>query len=165
MTSTIEKDAILSEDGAYRYMLTRTWNSIRPADVWVMLNPSIADATIDDPTIRRCIGFSKGWGAGGITVVNLFALRATNPKELLKATDPIGPENDRYLRQAFDAARIAGGRVVAGWGAHGMAERRAQQVRALTSGMIECVGVTGSGAPKHPLYVKGDTQPIRWWGQ
>lgn len=165
------RTAKLSEDGAYRYVLGRWWNPIPAdrtpvADLWVMLNPSTADADIDDPTIRRCMGFSRAWGADGIRVVNLFALRATDPKALLAHPDPVGPENDWNLEGAARAAQDSGGRIIAAWGAHGMAERRAQQVRRLLGvGNIQCLGVTGSGAPKHPLYVKGNTELMQWWGQ
>lgn len=86
----------ISECGTYRYWLCREWSPGLDSLVWLMLNPSTADATQDDPTIRRCMGFARRWGYGGITVVNLYAYRATNPRDLLTAADPVGPENDRY---------------------------------------------------------------------
>lgn len=166
--TAVERTAKLSEDGAYRYVLGRWWTtppSRSPVvDLWVMLNPSTADADIDDPTIRRCMGFSRSWGADGIRVVNLFALRATDPKALLSHPDPVGPENNWNLEGAARAAQDSGGRIIAAWGAHSMAERRARDVRRLLGRDVRCLGVTKSGAPRHPLYVKGDAAPVSWRG-
>jgi len=154
--------AVMSPCGTYRYALSR------PAEVppergtamFLMLNPSIADATLDDPTIRRCRGFARSWGCNGLTVMNLYALRSTDPAGLWKHPDPVGPENEYHLRLA---AREYGD-VVCAWGAHAKADR----VAAVTSLLREagarlwCLGVTASGAPRHPLYVRGD-QPVLAW--
>lgn len=114
----MKRDATISECGRYRYDLGRTW--VEPGDAladtyctFIMLNPSTADGTQDDPTICRCINFAKSWGMGGLMVVNLFAWRATKPDDLLRAADPIGPENDRYIDEACRMAQF----VVAAWGA------------------------------------------------
>ena len=151
------RTAVIDESGLYRYSLTREWSGLRRM-AWIMLNASKADANIDDPTIRRCIGFSNSWGYGGIIVVNLFAYRATDPKELLKVDDPIGSDNDYYIRQAVINAEL----IVAAWGAHRMAELRGAEVKLLvrleTIEILRCLGKTKSGAPKHPLYIPSDTR-------
>ncbi len=109
------RDAIVSACGRYRYSLTRVWNPALPRIYFVMLNPSTADATQDDPTIRKCRGFASRAGAGSLKVVNLYALRSTDPNALLAAAweDRIGPENDWHMRGAMNRA----GRVVFAWGA------------------------------------------------
>jgi hypothetical protein len=155
----MQRDALISECGLYRYRLSRTWGDERPA-CFIMLNPSTADATQDDPTIRRCIGFARAWGCGGIVVVNLFALRATDPRELYKHESPIGPENDSHIR----AAVIECDPVVCAWGVCGTFRRRDEEVAALirSSGLPwgKCLGVTRDGHPRHPLYVAGGTPLI-----
>lgn len=89
--------AHLSACGAYRYALRRTWDPARPAALFVGLNPSTADAERDDPTTRRCVRFARDWGFGGLLVGNLFAYRATRPRDLRAAAEPVGPENDWWL--------------------------------------------------------------------
>src|SRR3954471_10304152 len=120
--SVLYRGAHLSSDGVYRYTLSRLWDTdpVSPEMVWVMLNPSTADAAVDDPTIRRCIGFARLWGYAGIRVVNLFALRAADPKALLAHQDPVGPDNDHWLR-AVTGERF----TMAAWGSHAMAVIRA----------------------------------------
>jgi hypothetical protein len=145
--------AILSDDGVYRYTLGRRW-APGPAVLWIMLNPSTADAAVDDPTIRRCIGFSKAWGYSALTVVNLFALRATNPARLYRHEDPVGPVNDAHIVTQAQRAVEA----VAAWGTHGALRDRAEYVRRLVDGIpLVCLGVTRGGHPRHPLYVRGST--------
>ena len=152
--------ATISADQTYRYELGRSWSD-GPLDVWIMLNPSTATADVDDPTIRRCIGFSRGWGAGALAVVNLFALRSTDPKALLRHPDPIGPVNDEYIAEAASLADVEGGRVIAAWGAHVMAAERGRQVRRVAGGLL-ALGMTKAGAPRHPLYVRGDAELSPW---
>lgn len=154
--------AIISPDGVYRYRLERTFEG-NPNQrlVFIMLNPSTADASTDDPTIRRCIGFAKREGCGGLVVVNLFALRATDPTALRAASDPVGPENYSNLSDASYS-----GRVVAAWGAHPFAATQGRKVAwALTLGdrPLYCLGMTRAGAPRHPLYVRGDQPLVRWY--
>lgn len=149
----MEKDALISDCGRYRYWLTRTWGTLRPA-CFIMLNPSTADASVDDPTIRRCIGFAKAWGCSGITVVNLFAFRATDPKKMKAVNfDAIGPENDRHIKICVASAGI----TVCAWGAHGGFLGRDQEVKKIArsagSLITQCLGRTKDGYPKHPLYV------------
>lgn len=146
-------------DGAYRYWLTRVWDRFQPPLVFVMLNPSTADAETDDPTIRKCCGFAQRAGFGGIEVVNLYALRTTKPA-LLWATQRAGvnitgPQNADYLARAVSKRC-----VVLAWGAHGrrdpahvqatrfVIENRASVVRALR--------LLADGTPEHPLYIPWD---------
>lgn len=155
--------ALISSCGTYRYTLHRhipcmlRW--LRPC-LFVMLNPSRADATIDDPTIKRCIGFAKAWSCTSLTVVNLFALRATDPEALAAHADPVGPENDRYVREQLEAHRL--GVVVAAWGSHAFARTRAREFCASVTG-LQCLGITKDGSPRHPLYVRSD-QPLQPYG-
>lgn len=157
--------ALISADGLYRWSLTRRWGR-GPMLTWLMLNPSTADAFTDDPTIRRCIGFAKAWGYGGIVVVNLFALRATHPELLNQHPDPVGPRNDDMI---LAAARAHSPLVVA-WGADAPAER-VQAVTDLLSleqradpdgqcARLLALGHTKAGFPRHPLYVRADTSPV-----
>lgn len=153
----LERDAVISECGRYRYLLRRTWDNGKPRVLYVMLNPSTADAEIDDATIRSCIRLAKGAGYGSFEVVNLFALRATDPAELQRATDPIGPRNDDSIEAAIMRCDLA----ICAWGAHPMAESRGNTVRGLLRQRrpaVFCLGTTKSGAPKHPLYIKSGTQ-------
>jgi hypothetical protein len=153
--------AILSDDGLYRYWLSRRWSE-GPVVTFVMLNPSTADASTDDPTIRRCIGFSKAHGAGGLDVVNLYALRSTDPKALWTVSDPVGPMNDAHLRLA---AMLAGDNewpIIAAWGANAKADRVAQVRRIEGMDRLTALGVTKDGAPRHPLYLRADAQLSPW---
>lgn len=148
------RGALLSADSLYRYRLWRLWDDLAPVMVWVMLNPSTADADVDDPTIRKCVGFAKANGHGGIIVVNLFAWRATDPKELPTVRDPIGPENDDHIRWAVRAPILA--TVVAGWGSNKFATRRAAAVKMLIAAArspVQTFRRSQSGAPWHPLYL------------
>jgi hypothetical protein len=164
MTALTIRDATISADGAYRYELSRRW-SAAAADVWIMLNPSTADGDVDDRTIGRCMDFSRSWGAGGIRVVNLFALRSTDPEQLRRHPDPIGPDNDAAIALVVSMARARDGRVIAAWGSHRMAEHRGRHVRDLVGGPLLCLGTTARGGfPRHPLYVRGDTELAPWRG-
>lgn len=156
------RDAWLSDCGTYRWTLERSWGE-GPAAWWVMLNPSTADALVDDPTIRRCVGFSQREGCGGLTVVNLFGLRTTRPVHLGEHADPIGPETPRLLRRA--AAHAAGGGLtVVAWGAHQITRWLSVHTLAqFSDGSAFCLGKTKDGHPRHPLYVKAD-QPLVPWG-
>lgn len=167
MTATIGT-ADFSADGVYRWSLSRRWSDPMPhlmpvLDLWIMLNPSTADAEKDDRTIGRCVDFSRRWGADGLRVVNLFALRSTDPAALLTHPDPVGPKNDQMIALMVRATRGPGGRVMCAWGAHPMAAGRARDLHlaGLLAGAM-CLGTTASGAPRHPLYIRGDTQPTAW---
>lgn len=138
--------ATLSDDGLYRYDLTRRWGA-GPTVLWMMLNPSIADASIDDPTINRCLSFSRRAGAGALVVVNLFALRATDPAQLLTARDPVGPENWATVQRHLATEPLL---FVAAWGAHEMARRSSIRLKLLDAGPMVCLGRTQGGHPRHP---------------
>lgn len=159
--------AHISECGTYRYNLMRSMVKPQPNTTsvtlnqmtFVMLNPSTADADKDDPTIRRCIGFAEREGCNVLHVVNLFALRATDPAALSKAVHPVGPENDRFLLNGITTASIA----VMAWGAHPFAINRAEWLRRELRGRrVFCLGTTKEGHPRHPLYVRND-QPLQEW--
>ena len=151
------RTAVISEGGKYRYVLSRHWDKSKPACCFVMLNPSTADVLQDDATIRKCCGFAKLWGYGGINVVNLFAYRATDPKELKNVADPIGPDNASALVTVLHEAEF----VVCAWGAHGNLLNRAQEFCAkFACHTLHCLDITKAGEPKHPLYVPYTTKPI-----
>lgn len=158
------RSARISENGRYRYALLRRWAADGPVATFVMLNPSTADATIDDPTIRRCVGFSKAWGCAAVHVLNLYAYRATKPADLWKADDPVGPANDRYLSRHVLASRIRRDPFVAAWGAHAQPARVGHVVdmMGVWADHLTCLGTTKSGAPRHPLYVPGGTVLRPW---
>lgn len=149
------RGALLSECGKYRYRLWRLWDDLRPVMVWVMLNPSTADADVDDTTIRKCMGFARAHHFGGIIVVNLFAWRATNPRDLRLVADPVGPDNDEHILWACTAPLMLA--VVAGWGSDRFARERARHVKVLIQGGarrdIKCFRRTDAGHPWHPLYL------------
>lgn len=150
--------AVISSDGAYRYELVRRWGRGKSIVVFVMLNPSTADARRDDATIRRCIGFARDWGHDALVVVNLFAYRATDPADLAAALDPVGPENDGYIQRACRTAS----RIVCAWGAHPIVGVRQDAVLAMIPRHVECLGLTAAGRPRHPLYLASDTQPFQF---
>jgi hypothetical protein len=162
----VEATATISDDGVYRYDLTRKWAPGSFA-MFVMLNPSTADAERDDPTIRRCMGFARSMGMGGIVVCNLFAYRATRPSDLGIAPDPIiGPENDDTIDRWARDERVRW--VIAAWGAHSYASRRGDEVASLICmhrGTVFCLGRTQQGYPRHPLYVPKDTLPVPWMAE
>ncbi len=156
----VVRSAELSPCGKYRYRLTRTWGA-GPTMAFIMLNPSTADDIADDPTIRRCIGFSKRWGFGSLAVANLFARRCTRPVHLSDPGDPVGPRNDEVLRAVLTSCDS----VVAAWGAHKLARPRVRALleMAVDTGVhLSCLGTTRNGAPRHPLYVRGDAELVRW---
>lgn len=150
-------DAVISPCQQYRYSLTRQWNADLPTLMFIGLNPSTADATNDDPTLRRCIGFAKSWGYGGVIMANLFAYRATKPTDMKAAPDPIGIDNDQWLLTLANQSQL----IVAAWGNHGSFLERSSAVKQLI-GDLHYLSLNGSGEPKHPLYIKANTQPTPW---
>ena len=163
MTDWAGQRAVISPCERYRYWLSRELEGDGPPVGFIMLNPSTADAELDDPTIRRCTAFAKAWGARELIVVNLFAYRATDPADLKKASAPIGPENDDAIMAALDYC--SDGRIIAAWGTHGKHKRRGDAVRrkAKHAGhKLHYLKMTGSGHPSHPLYLKADLLPMEW---
>lgn len=158
-TRPVIKAATISEDGLYRYTLSRSWGP-GPQALFIMLNPSTADAELDDPTIRRCIGFARREGCDGITVVNLYAYRATKPLHLWEQVDPVGPRNNAVLDAALQQARHAGAPIIAAWGANARAGRVNDLLDIARGTQLHCLGLTKQGAPRHPLYLRSDSQLI-----
>jgi hypothetical protein len=178
--------ATFSADEKYRYELRRYWDDgvhkpRRPSAVFIGLNPSTATELEDDPTIRRCIRFAKDWGCGGMCMLNLFALRSTDPKGLKLVEDPVGPANDTYLAlysasplhvpaplvplPYWDSSRCCRPPVVACWGTHGGLQGRQEAVRELLGAIhvpLQTFGLTKHGYPKHPLYLRADTE-LEFW--
>lgn len=153
----ISTDAILDPTGTYRYLLSRVWESNTGKVVFVMLNPSTADGTEDDPTIRRCVGFAKDWGYGGLEVVNLFALRSTKPEHVFVHPEPVGTENDATILEAVHGADL----IVAAWGTMGNRMRRDRAVLELFKEKeVYCLSTTRDGHPRHPLYVRREQEPV-----
>lgn len=149
----MERDALFDPSGSYRYLLRRSWDRNGPLAVFVMLNPSTADAGRDDPTIRRCMGLARSWGFGRLEVVNLFGFRTPYPQVLTTVLDPVGPENDAHVLKAV----ARGETVVVAWGNAGATLNRGPAMlphlaRAARTPLL-CLGMTRAGHPRHPLYV------------
>lgn len=192
-TEEIRRGARVSGDGLYRYELTRTWDPANDARaVWIMLNPSTADAMVDDATVRRCIGFSKREGFGTMTVLNLYAYRSKDPDQLGAVADPVGPDNRETIAEWTDPHIAV--KVIAAWGSFvpfGREVLRGQSVpgnprgragsggrpslarlshaqlvqtilNTIRSPRVYCLGTTKDGHPRHPLYVAAD-QPLQVW--
>jgi hypothetical protein len=144
----------------YRYRLWRRWSLQKgPVILWLMLNPSTADEKYNDPTIRRCVNYSKQWGFIGMDICNLFAWRATYPYDLYTAADPVGPYNDSILKQQIRCAY----QIMVAWGIHGSYRRRDESIIDLLGDLQKpayCLGITKSGAPKHPLRLKKSLLPV-----
>jgi hypothetical protein len=151
------RGAVFSPCCRYRYALWRQWGDSPDYAAVVGLNPSSADATADDPTIRRCIAFARDWGYGGLCMINLFAFRATRPAALLSAADPVGPENDQWLRFCCATAGV----IVAAWGRRGSLLGRDQAVRRLLP-PLQVLRLGKTASPTHPLYLPGSLRPIPW---
>lgn len=172
MTST----AIISNCGTYRYQLARTWDGAKPSALFVCLNPSTADASVDDATIRKIRGFAERWQCGGIVMVNLFAYRATQPDDLVRyvrvhgIAGATGPSNDTYIEHAVRAALAADAPIIAARGQNVVRAElrpRVDAVRKLLRGLLvpasrtlECLGRTGSGMPSHPIYLPYETPRV-----
>jgi len=146
-------NAIFSECRTYRYALWRWWDKSKASALFIGLNPSTADETKDDPTIRRCIRFAKDWGYGGLCMANLFAFRATSPKDMKACKHPVGQDNDKWLKRLSKQSGV----VVYAWGTHGEHLYRGTIVSLTIKGGM-CLGKTKNGHPRHPLYVRADTK-------
>ena len=148
--------ATLSHCRTYRYSLTREWGS-GLAVLFVGLNPSTADEMLDDPTIRRCVSFAREWGYARLHMANLFAFRATDPRDMKNASDPVGPENDKHLLALANDSAL----TVAAWGVHGTLGGRHNAVRGMLP-RLHYLRLTKDGHPGHPLYLPGTLKPVAW---
>lgn len=158
----MKKTADISDCGTYRYSLSRIWDESKPKVLFVMLNPSTADADKDDPTIRRCIGFAQSWGYGGLIVCNLFAFRATNPLELSRVFDPAAEENLSHLNHNANTVEM----IICAWGNEPILKRIENQRHTVEfiyahRTKVHYLALSKNGIPKHPLYLKKDLQPIK----
>lgn len=143
--------------GDYRYLLWREWNSSKTVS-FIMLNPSRADATLNDPTITRCINFAKSWGYGRLEVVNLFAYRTPKPSLLKQAAEPIGRDNDRFILESVEKCD----RIILAWGNHGLWRKQDLYILQLLKNYthLYSLGITKQGCPRHPLYLRRTTEPL-----
>ena len=151
---------LYSSNMVFRYAFGRWWGNtdLATTAVWVLLNPATGDTERRRrPTLERCISRSRGTGHTGLVIVNLFAFRDTNPRNLRTAPDPIGPANDEVLR----VMTTAGAQTIAAWGGHGRIDGRSTHVGPLLDSPL-CLGVTQRGEPRHPLYVAEDTTLVPW---
>ncbi len=157
----MKKTALISDCGLYRYELTRVWQKGAPLLVTCMLNPSTADADIDDPTIRTLIHFGKAWGYGGLMVVNLFAFRSSSPSVMMAQTYPRGPKNEGAIATALGIARAQNTPMLAAWGANGAHHAGPRDLLGGQDWLcilakrhtvdLVCLGLTKDGFPKHPM--------------
>lgn len=160
--------------GPYRYYLERDWTGALGYDgedwqprtaTFIMLNPSTADALVDDPTIRRCVGFARALGCTALWVGNLYNYRATKPADLWRAEDPVGGyQANSHLAAALWRAAEADSPVIAAWGAHGKPDRVAEVLALPHADRLTALRVTKSGAPEHPLYLPATARPVPWPG-
>lgn len=153
--------AVYSPCEQFRYSLTRVWDETAARVTFIMLNPSTATEIQNDPTVERCERRARAMGYGAFQVVNIFAYRATDPKDMRRAPDPIGPKNDAAILSAAQW----GGVVICAWGTHGAHLDRGAQVETLLrakGAALHHLGLTKDGAPKHPLYIGYDVLPMAW---
>lgn len=148
------RGAIISDCTNYRYQLWRIWDDSLPKIMFIMLNPSTADSDIDDPTVRRCIGYAELWGYGGLYVGNLYAYRATDPSVLSNVEDAIGPDNEKHLKEMESRCE----KIVCAWG---NSEGRPEHLFSNISN-LHYLKLNQDGTPAHPLYLKRDLKPIKF---
>ena len=161
--ANVKRDAYI--EGKYRYWLTRVWDDQLPRMMWILLNPSIADNSTDDPTVKKCMGFAKGLGYGSIEIVNLYAYIATDPKELIDIINnnkkiegfkeltgkkaAIGPYNDQHIKTAAQRADV----IILGWGNNASRSKPCKDViERLSDNELKCIEINKSRQPKHPLF-------------
>ena len=153
----MKKSATFSDCRKYRYTLWRYWGGLFSSGyaMFIGLNPSTADETNNDPTVRRCIGYARDWGYSGLCMANLFAFRSTLPSAMLSVKDPVGSDNDKHLKAVAKKAGI----IIAAWGNHGAYLGRGEAVRKVIPN-LHYLKLTKKGIPGHPLYLKKDLKPI-----
>lgn len=143
---------------AYRFTLTRSWPGGDGECLFVMQNPSTADATHNDPTIKRCIKFAVSWGYSSLRVVNTNPVRATKPSDCYVPIEMILAHNDWQVQRALPHART----VVAAWGVDANADLVARMQRLLAARDVYVIAFTQHGLPRHPLYLRKDLKPTQW---
>ncbi|EOI8009811.1 DUF1643 domain-containing protein, partial [Vibrio parahaemolyticus] len=153
----MKNTAELSSCRSYRYALWRTWDDSKPYVLFIGLNPSTADETSDDPTLTRCINFAKLWGYGGVCMANLFAYRATEPDVMKASEDPVGVENDVWLKRLSKDAGV----IIGAWGNHGAFLGRSEVVKQMLPS-LSYLKLNKSGEPAHPLYLNAKLVPQEW---
>lgn len=153
----IIKTAEFSPCRTWRYSLYRIWTFKKPIVLFVCLNPSTADENMDDPTVRRCIRYAYSWGYGGMIMANIFAFRATDPKDMRSVPDPIGPKNDLYLSHLSGHTEI----TLMAWGNHGVYLNRQEKAYNILKNK-HYLTMTNFGSPGHPLYLRKNLKPIRF---
>lgn len=155
-----------SPDRSHRYFLRRPAGLLdqdKPVIAFILLNPSTADELKDDPTVAKCRRYAAGWGFGEVIVLNAFAYRATDPKNMRAQPDPVGPENDATVLATATAVHELGGTLLCGWGTHGAHLDRSAQLQDLLAHFpLKAFTLTKHGEPGHPLYLRGDLQPMQW---
>ncbi|MBX9604644.1 MAG: DUF1643 domain-containing protein [Gammaproteobacteria bacterium] len=160
---------VFSKDRLHRYLWRFDWDD-KPPLVVIGLNPSTADENVTDPTVTRCIRYAQSWGHGSLWMMNLFAFRATDPRVMKAAADPIGPDNGRHLLECCAyAVRLYGGKVLGAWGNHGTFMNRSREVLQLlkqnASVPVYALRVTKANQPQHPLYLPANLAPFVFQGE
>jgi hypothetical protein len=153
--------AVYSDCERYRYLLTRVWEPDGRRALFIMLNPSTATEVQNDPTVERCERRARALGFGAFRVTNIFAWRATDPRDMRGAADPVGPENDAAIAQSTGWAD----QIICAWGTHGAHLGRGATVEALlrdTGLPLFHLGLSKAGHPKHPLYIAYTQKTERW---
>ena len=151
----IKSEACFNSARTHRYYLQRSWDLDKPAMAFVCLNPSTADEVVNDPTVTRCINYADSWGYGTFYMLNLFAFRATDPKDMKAAADPVGKMNDSWIKSITDQCHL----TIAAWGNHGAYLGRDKEIRKLLNN-LHCLKITKSNQPYHPLYLRADLKPF-----
>lgn len=151
----VDQGAVFSPDNRYRYTLWRVWDKSIEQVLFIGLNPSIANADHDDPTVRRCIGFAKTWGYGGMWIANIFAFISSSPRYIQQVADPVGPDNEVWIKLLVNSFSL----VIACWGNRGNDPHRNQFIASLNR-PLHCLAMTSSGNPAHPLYLPATATPI-----
>lgn len=150
-------------DKEYRYRLWRIWDPTQAPCMFVLLNPSTADEETNDPTVRRCMGYARSWGYGGLIVCNLFALRSTDPQALYDHPYPVGPSNRHHILECADEILANKGRLIVGWGTHGALRGQGPaMLEALSGHAPHALGCTVGKHPAHPLYLPAARQTKLW---
>lgn len=149
-----KREVVFSDCRTYRYRLAQIWDELSRPLYWLMLNPSTADEVKNDPTVERCERRARMWGYGGSVIFNIFAYRAKNPKNMRAHRDPIGPENDKWIRDLARQSQEVD--VIAGWGEHGVHLDRGTRIFNIfceENGRLQALKINASGHPAHPLYI------------